>query len=49
MINDYLQAEASAANYGFVNRLWLAELLRLREIYGDVEALIPPLVCMDYQ
>jgi len=40
MIKDYLQAEATAANYGFVNRLWLAELLRLRlrEIYGDVEA-----------
>jgi tRNA-splicing ligase RtcB len=40
IINDYLQAEATAANYGFVNRLWLAELLRLRlrEIYGDVEA-----------
>lgn len=40
IINDYLQAEATVANYGFVNRLWLAELLRLRlrEIYGDVEA-----------
>lgn len=44
MIEDYLQAEATASNYGFVNRLWLAELLRLRlrEVYGDIEA---PLVC----
>ncbi|HEY9613502.1 RtcB family protein [Allocoleopsis sp.] len=40
LVNDYLQAEATAANYAFVNRLLLAELLRLRlrEVYGDVEA-----------
>ncbi len=37
---DYLQAEATAANYAFINRLLLAELLRLRlrQVYGDVEA-----------
>lgn len=37
---EYLTAEATAANYGFVNRLLLAELvrLRLREVHGDVEA-----------
>ena len=40
LVTSYLQAEATAANYGFVNRLLLAELLRLRlrEVYGDVEA-----------
>ncbi|OCQ96384.1 RNA-splicing ligase RtcB [Nostoc sp. MBR 210] len=40
LVASYLQAEATAANYGFINRLLLAELLRLRlrEIYGDVEA-----------
>jgi tRNA-splicing ligase RtcB len=40
LVASYLQAEATAANYGFVNRLLLAELLRLRlrEIYKDVEA-----------
>ena len=40
LVAGYLQAEATAANYGFVNRLLLAELLRLRlrEVYGDVEA-----------
>lgn len=39
-VTAYLQAEATAANYGFVNRLLLAELLRLRlrEIYGEIEA-----------
>jgi tRNA-splicing ligase RtcB (3'-phosphate/5'-hydroxy nucleic acid ligase) len=39
-VAEYLQAEATAANYGFVNRLLLAELLRLRlrEVYGDLEA-----------
>lgn len=39
-VADYLQAEATAANYGFVNRLLLAELLRLRlrQIYGEMEA-----------
>jgi tRNA-splicing ligase RtcB (3'-phosphate/5'-hydroxy nucleic acid ligase) len=39
-VRDYLQAEATAANYAFVNRLLLAELLRLRlrQVYGDVEA-----------
>lgn len=40
LVESYLQAEATAANYGFVNRLLLAELLRLRlrEVYGDLEA-----------
>ncbi|MDF5706889.1 MAG: RtcB family protein [Nostoc sp. S4] len=40
LVASYLQAEATAANYGFINRLLLAELLRLRlrEIYKDVEA-----------
>jgi tRNA-splicing ligase RtcB (3'-phosphate/5'-hydroxy nucleic acid ligase) len=39
-VMDYLQAEATAANYAFINRLLLAELLRLRlrQVYGDVEA-----------
>ncbi|MEZ4430753.1 MAG: RtcB family protein, partial [Nannocystaceae bacterium] len=39
-VDDYLEAEATAANYGFVNRLLLAELMRacLRELLGDVEA-----------
>ncbi|NES96684.1 MAG: RtcB family protein [Desertifilum sp. SIO1I2] len=39
-VADYLQAEVTAANYAFVNRLLLAELLRLRlrQIHGDVEA-----------
>lgn len=39
-VADYLQAEATAANYGFVNRLLLAELLRLRlrQVYGELEA-----------
>jgi len=40
LVANYLQAEATAANYGFVNRLLLAELLRLRlrEVYKDLEA-----------
>ncbi|MFB8789211.1 MAG: RtcB family protein [Potamolinea sp.] len=40
LVKRYLEAEATAANYGFVNRLLLAELLRLRlrEVYGDIEA-----------
>jgi tRNA-splicing ligase RtcB len=40
LVQDYLQAQATAANYGFVNRLLLAELLRLRlrQVYGDLEA-----------
>lgn len=40
LVAGYLQAEATAANYGFINRLLLAELLRLRlrQVYGDVEA-----------
>jgi tRNA-splicing ligase RtcB (3'-phosphate/5'-hydroxy nucleic acid ligase) len=40
LVASYLEAEATAANYGFLNRLLLAELLRLRlrEVYGDVEA-----------
>lgn len=44
LVRSYLQAQATAANYGFVNRLLLAELLRLRlrQIFGDIEA---PLVC----
>ncbi len=39
-VTNYLQSEATAANYAFVNRLLLAELLRLRlrQVYGDVEA-----------
>jgi tRNA-splicing ligase RtcB (3'-phosphate/5'-hydroxy nucleic acid ligase) len=44
LVAEYLEAEATAANYAFVNRLILAELLRLRlrEVYGDIAA---PLVC----
>ncbi len=44
LVAEYLEAEATAANYAFVNRLILAELLRLRlrQIYGDIAA---PLVC----
>ncbi|BAZ42431.1 hypothetical protein NIES4101_84000 [Calothrix sp. NIES-4101] len=40
LVSSYLQAEATAANYGFINRLLLAELLRLRlrQVYGDMEA-----------
>jgi tRNA-splicing ligase RtcB (3'-phosphate/5'-hydroxy nucleic acid ligase) len=40
LVANYLQAEATAANYGFMNRLLLAELLRLRlrEVFGDIEA-----------
>ena len=40
LVSSYLQAEATAANYGFLNRLLLAELLRLRlrQVFGDVEA-----------
>lgn len=40
LVTSYLQAQATAANYGFVNRLLLGELLRLRlrEVYGEVEA-----------
>jgi tRNA-splicing ligase RtcB (3'-phosphate/5'-hydroxy nucleic acid ligase) len=40
LVADYLQAEATAANYAFLNRLLLAELfrLRLRQVYGDIEA-----------
>jgi tRNA-splicing ligase RtcB (3'-phosphate/5'-hydroxy nucleic acid ligase) len=39
-VAEYLEAEATAANYGYVNRLLLAELLRLRlrQVYGDIEA-----------
>lgn len=35
-VEDYLSAEATAANYGFVNRMLLAELLRLRlrKVFG---------------
>jgi len=44
LVADYLRAEATAANYGFLNRLLLAALLRrrLRQLFGAVEA---PLVC----
>ncbi|MGZ3460401.1 MAG: RtcB family protein [Archangium sp.] len=40
LIREYLRAEATAAHYAFLNRLLLAELLRLtlRELFGDVEA-----------
>jgi tRNA-splicing ligase RtcB len=40
LVTEYLRAEATAANYAFLNRLLLAELLRLtlRELFGDVEA-----------
>ncbi len=40
LIAEYLRAEATAANYAFLNRLLLAELLRLtlRELFGEVEA-----------
>jgi tRNA-splicing ligase RtcB len=40
LVAEYLRAEATAANYAFLNRLLLAELLRhtLRELFGDVEA-----------
>jgi len=39
-IDDFFEAQATAANYGFVNRMLLAELLRLRirELFGDIEA-----------
>ncbi len=44
LVAGYLEAEATAANYGFVNRLLLAELmrLRLRQIHGP--GLSAPLV-----
>jgi tRNA-splicing ligase RtcB (3'-phosphate/5'-hydroxy nucleic acid ligase) len=44
LVAEYLEAEATAANYAFVNRLLLAELLRLRlrQVYGDLAA---ALVC----
>ena len=41
LFSEYLAAESTAVNYGFVNRALLAELLRLRlrEVYGpSVEA-----------
>ena len=40
LVSSYLEAEATAANYGFINRLLLAELLRLRlrQVFGDLEA-----------
>ncbi len=40
LANAYLQAEATAANYAFVNRMLLAEMLRqrLRSLLGEVEA-----------
>jgi tRNA-splicing ligase RtcB len=40
LCEQYLQAEATAANYAFVNRALLAELLRVRleEVLGEVSA-----------
>ncbi len=40
LCHGYLEAEATAANYAFVNRQLLADLLRLRmrEVWGDVGA-----------
>lgn len=40
LCRSYLEAEATAANYGFVNRQLLADLvrLRLREVWGDIDA-----------
>ncbi|MBX7221785.1 MAG: RtcB family protein [Blastocatellia bacterium] len=40
LVASYLEAEATAANYGFLNRLFLAEMVRqrLREQFGDLEA-----------
>ncbi len=37
---EYLEAERTAANYGFLNRQLLAELVRrrLRQVFGDIEA-----------
>ena len=39
LVVDYLKAEATAANYAFVNRVLLAELMRirLREVFGDID------------
>ena len=44
LVAGYLEAEGTAANYGFVNRLLLAELLRLRlrQVFGA--GLAAPLV-----
>ncbi len=38
-LERYLAAERTAANYGFLNRLALAEIMRrrLREVFGDLE------------
>lgn len=38
-LQEYLEAENTAANYAFVNRAVLGELLRrrLRQVYGDLE------------
>jgi len=40
LVAAYLEAQATAANYGFLNRALLAESLRLRlrQLFGDVEA-----------
>lgn len=40
LYSQYLEAEATASNYGFVNRMLVSELVRLRfrEVWGDVEA-----------
>lgn len=39
LLQEYLEAENTAANYAFVNRTVLGELLRrrLRQVYGDLE------------
>lgn len=40
LVASYLEAEATAANYGFANRLLLAELVRqrLRQLHGPIAA-----------
>ena len=40
LLEEYVRAEHTAGNYGFVNRALLAEMLRIRmrEVYGDVDA-----------
>jgi tRNA-splicing ligase RtcB len=39
LAKDYLEAEYAAANYGFLNRLLLAEIARIRfnEVFGNVQ------------
>lgn len=40
LVAAYLEAEATAANYAFVNRMLLAEIMRqrMRQVFGDVAA-----------